>query len=273
MRALQSKKIPLTRACELIGYTRSSLYYRHKERDEAVLKMRLNDLAAQRPRWGWRRLLIMIRRDKIDVGERRFRRIYRELGLKVRPRRKRHVRYVRGNAIAPVHAPNERWSLDFMHDTLAGGRKIRTLMVIDDFTRECLAIAVSTSFSSKAVIRVLEAIEFDNGVLPKTLRFDNGPELTSRAMLLWGAERNINLHFIDPGKPTQNGHVESFNGKARDEFLNLHCFLTIDQARDAAEAWRIDYNEIRPHSSLANLTPKEFVEALKITQPSQLAAA
>lgn len=273
MRALQAKKLSLVRACELIGFTRSNLYYRRKERDDELLKTRLLELAAQRPRWGWRRLLILIHREKIAIGERRFRRIYRELGLKVRPRRKRHVRYVRGNRVTPVYAPHERWSLDFVFDTLANGRKIRTLMVIEDFTRECLAIAVGTSFSSKAVIRILETIEFDHGVLPKTLRFDNGPEFSSRAMLLWGAQRNINLHFIDPGKPTQNGHVESFNGKARDEFLNLHCFLTIDAAREAAEAWRIDFNEVRPHSSLGNLTPKEFIEALKTTQPSQLAAA
>lgn len=273
MRALQAKKIPVVRACELIGYTRSNLYYRRKERDDETLKARMNDLAAQRPRWGWRRLLILVHREQINVGERRFRRIYRELGLKVRPRRKRHVRYVRGNKVLPVNAPNERWSLDFMHDTLANGRKIRTLMVIDDFTRECLAIAVATSFSSKGVIRILESIEFDNGVLPQTLRFDNGPELSSRAMLLWGAQRSINLHFIDPGKPTQNAHVESFNGRARDELLNMHCFLTIDSAREAAETWRVDYNEVRPHSSLENLTPKEFIQALKITQPSQLAAA
>lgn len=273
MRALQSKKVPLARACALIGYTRSNLYYRHKERDDEALKVRLHELAAQRPRWGWRRLLILIHREKLDVGERHFRRIYRELGLKVRPRRKRHVRYVRGNRVTPATMLNERWSLNYIHDTLANGRKIRALMVIDDFSRRCLAIAVAPSFSSKAVIRILEAIEFDYGASPITLRFDNGPEFSSRAMLLWGAHRNINLHFIDPGKPTQNGHVESFNGKARDEFLNLHCFSTIEQARDAAEAWRIDYNEVRPHSSLANLTPKEFIEALKTTQSSQLAAA
>ncbi|HET9095150.1 MAG TPA: DDE-type integrase/transposase/recombinase, partial [Candidatus Baltobacteraceae bacterium] len=160
---MQADGVSQRRACQLVDCTRSTLHYRRQRPDEEPIAARMRELAAERPRWGWRRLLILIRRDKIDVGERRFRRIYRELGLKVRPRRKQHVRYLRGNAIAPVHAPNERWSLDFMHDTLAGGRKIRTLMVIDDFTRECLAIAVSTSFSSKAVIRVLEAIEFDNG--------------------------------------------------------------------------------------------------------------
>jgi putative transposase len=127
------------------------------------------------------------------------------------------VRYVRGNTIAPVTGPNQRWSLDFMHDTFASGRVLRALTIIDDFTRECLAIEVERGFSSRRVIRELEAIAFERG-LPKTLRFDNGAELTSHAMLRWGAEKHVELHFIDPGKPVQNAHIESFNGRARDEF-------------------------------------------------------
>ncbi len=263
MRALQDRGVPVVRACALIGYTRSNLYYHRKPKADEPLKTRLQELAAQRPRWGWRRLLIMVRRETSAIGEYRLRRIYRELGLQVRPRKKRNVRYVRGNTVAPVHTPNERWSLDFMHDTLASGRRLRVLMVIDDFTRECLAVQVERGFSSRRVIAALEAIAFERG-LPKTLRFDNGAELTSHAMLRWGAERRIDLHFIDPGKPTQNAHVESFNGKARDEFLNLHSFLTLDQAREAAAAWLIDFNEVRPHSSIANLTPAEFAKNLTI---------
>lgn len=181
------------------------------------------------------------------------------------------MRYVRGNAVSPVHAPNERWSLDFMHDALASGRRLRVLMVIDDFTRECLVTEIERGFSSRRVISILERIAFIRG-LPKTLRFDNGAELTSHAMLRWGAERGIDLHFIDPGKPIQNAHVESYNGRARDEFLNLHMFLTLDQARAAADAWLIDYNEIRPHSSLGNRTPKEFADTLTINPTSQLIA-
>lgn len=255
-----------------MGFNRSNLYYRRKPKDDAPLKARLQELAAQRPRWGWRRLAILLKREQMETGEHRLRRVYRELGLQVRPRKKRKVRYVRGNTIAPVSAPNQRWSLDFMHDTLASGRRLRTLMVIDDFTRECLAIEIERGFSSRRVIRALEAIAFSRG-LPKTLRFDNGAELTSRAMLRWGAEHAIDLHFIDPGKPVQNAHIESFNGKARDEFLNLHSFLTLDQAREAAAEWLIDYNEIRPHSSIGNRTPKEFAEHFAINQSSQLSAA
>ncbi|MGI8567621.1 MAG: IS3 family transposase [Methylocella sp.] len=254
---MQVKGISAQRSCALIGYTRSSLYYRRKPVCDDPLGGRLQELATQRPRWGWRRLLTLMRREKASIGEYRFRRIYRSLALQVRARRKRKVRYVRGNAIAPVNAPNQRWSLDFMHDTLASGRRLRVLTIIDDFTRECLATEIERSFSSRRVIAVLERIAIMRG-LPKTLRFDNGAELTSHEMLRWGAERAIDLHFIDPGKPIQNAHVESFNGKARDEFLNLHCFLTLDAARRAADAWLIDYNEVRPHCSLGNLTPHEF---------------
>jgi len=145
-------------------------------------------------------------------------------------------------------------------------------MVIDDFTRECLAIEVQRGFSSRRVIAALETIGFERG-LPKTLRFDNGAELTSRAMLRWGAERDIELHFIEPGKPTQNAHIESFNSRARDEFLNMHSFVTVDQARGTAAAWLIDYNEVRPHSSIGNLTPAEFARTISSDHPSQLSAA
>jgi putative transposase len=261
----------MVRACALIGYTRSNLYYRRKPKADEKLSTRLQELAERRPRWGWRRLFILLRREQAAIGEYRFRRIYRGLGLQVRPRKKRKVRYVRGNAIAPVHGPNERWSLDFMHDALASGRRLRVLMVIDDFTRECLATEIERGFSSRRVISILERIAFIRK-LPKTLRFDNGAELTSHAMLRWGAERSIDLHFIDPGKPIQNAHVESYNGRARDEFLNLHMFLTLDQARAAADEWLIDYNEIRPHSSLGNRTPKEFADTLTINPTSQLIA-
>lgn len=272
MRALQTKGISALRSCTLVGYTRSNLYYRRKPRADEPIAGRLQQLADRRPRWGWRRLLILLRREQTQIGEYRFRRIYRGLGLQVRPRKKRKVRYVRGNAIAPVHAPNERWSLDFMHDTLASGRRLRVLVILDDFTRECLAIDVERAFSSRRVIAVLERIGFLRG-LPRTLRFDNGAELTSHAMLRWGAERQIDLHFIDPGKPVQNAHVESLNGKTRDEFLNMHLFLTLDQARQAAADWQLDYNEVRPHSSLGDRTPKEFSETLENVNPSQEPAA
>ena len=236
MRALQESGISAVRACALVGYTRSNLYYRRVCKGEDAIAKRMEELAQERPRWGWRRLLIMFGRERIDIGEFKFRRIYRDLGLQVRPRKKRKVRYVRGNAIPAVHQPNERWSIDFMHDRLASGRTIRTMNVIDDFTRECLAIEVAFSFGSHDVIRNFEEIAADRG-FPKTIRFDNGSEFTSHAMLRWGAERGLQLHFIDPGKPTQNAQIESLNGKIRDELLNAHSFVSIFEARRRADAW------------------------------------
>jgi len=272
VRALQGHGVSAVRSCALIGYTRSNLYYRRKPATDEPLRARVQELAAQRPRWGWRRLLILLRRERAVIGEYRFRRIYRALGLQVRPRKKRKVRYVRGNTVAPVNAPNQRWSLDFMHDTLASGRCLRVLMIVDDFTRECLATEIERAFSSHRVIAVLERIALTRG-FPQTLRFDNGAELTSHAMLRWGAERGIELHFIDPGKPVQNAHVESLNGRTRDEFLNLHTFVTPDQARDAAATWLLDYNEVRPHSSLGDRTPKEFADTITTIKLSQESAA
>ena len=160
------------RACSIVGQARRSLYYRPKPKDDAAIAERLQALAQERPRWGWRRLLIMIRRGGISVGEFRFRRIYRSLALQVRPRKKRKVRYVRGNVVPPVSRPNERWSIDFIHDRLTHGRTIRAIGVVDDFTRECLALEVGFSFGSHDVIRNFEDIAFERG-FPETIRFDN----------------------------------------------------------------------------------------------------
>jgi putative transposase len=272
VRALQDRGVSRVRACAIIGQARRTLYYHPKARDEAAIAERLQELAQERPRWGWRRLLIMIRRGGIGVGEFRFRRIYRSLALQVRPRKKRKVRYVRGNVVPPVSRPNERWSIDFIHDRLTHGRNIRAIAVVDDFTRECLALEVGFSFGSHDVIRSFEDIAFERG-FPETIRFDNGSEFTSHAMLTWGAERLVHLHFIDPGKPTQNAQIESLNGKIRDELFNAHAFTTIFEARRRAAAWREDYNEVRPHSALGYRSPREFAEELKTKQPSQLSAA
>lgn len=270
MRALEDRGLSRVRACAIVGQPRRSLYYQPKPKlHDAMLIERTKDLAQERPRWGWRRLIIMIRRGMIGVGESRFRRIYRELGLQVRPRKKRKVRYVRGNTIASVARPDERWSIDFMHDRLATGRTIRTMNVVDDYTRECLALEVSFSFGSHDVIRCFEEIA-DGRALPGAIRFDNGPEFTSRAMLQWAATKSVDLQFIQPGKPTQNAQVESLNGRVRDELLNAHTFLDIQDARLRAEAWKKDYNETRPHSSLGYRTPKEFAQVFSIIPPSQL---
>ena len=164
------------------------------------------------------------------------------MNLPVRPRKKRKVRYLRGNVVTPVSRPNERWSIDFMHDRLANGRGIRKMNVVDDFPRECLALEIGYSFASAAVVRQLNHI-VDERSIPATIRFDNGSEFTSRKMLQWGADRGVILHFIDPGKPTPNAQIESFNGRIRDEFLNAHSFSNIYSARQLAAVWRDDYNE------------------------------
>lgn len=272
MRALQADGVSQRRACTLVGLTRSTLHYQRRRPDDEPIAQRMRDLAAERPRWGWRRLKIMFFRDGIEIGHDRFLRIYRANGLQVRPRRKRKVTYVRGSLVPPVSRPNERWSIDFMHDRLANARTIRTLNIVDDFTRECLALEVGFSFGSADVLRAFETIAFERG-LPGTVRFDNGSEFTSRAMLQWGAEARVALHFIEPGKPTQNANIESLNGKIRDELLNMHSFASIFEARRAAEAWQKDYNEVRPHSALGFLTPREFADKSKMHHTSQLSAA
>jgi putative transposase len=184
--------------------------------------------------------------------------------------RKRHVRYVRGKALEPVNAPNERWSIDFMHARLPS-RPYRLFNVVDDCTNESLATP-AFSFGRADVIRALEAIAFERG-LPKTLRSDNGSEFFSHRMLRWAAANNVSLHFIRPGKPTQNAKIESLNGRIRDEVLNPSLFANLAEVRAAAEAWREDYNTVRPHSGLGYLTPREFAATFANQEPSQLSAA
>lgn len=248
-----------------------AMQYRPKRCDDPRLLDRLKTLATERPRWGWRRLIIMVRREGQTIGERAFRRIYRELGLHVHRTRKRHVRYVRGNAIEPVSRPNERWSIDFMH-LRVGSRGCRLLNVVDDCTGEVLALEPSFFFGSSDVIRVLESIAFERG-LPTTIRSDNGSEFCSHRMLRWSADQNVTLHFIQPGKPTQNAKIESLNGRVRDELLNPNFFRNIDELRAAADLWRHDFNAVRPHSSLGYKTPREFAATFTTNQNSQFSAA
>ena len=269
VRALQTRGLSQRQACALVGCPRKTAQYRsRKPPPDPQLVERIKTVAERWPRFGYRRLFIMLRRDRIELSWWRMRRIYRQFGLHVRPRRKRHVRYIRGGGTAPVYHPNQRWSIDFVHDRLALGRPIRALVVVDDYTRECLALEIAFSFASADVIRALEGISFVRGLAP-AIRFDRGSEFTSRAMLHWSAERNVMLQFSDPGKPTQNANVESLNGRIRDELLNLHSFATIAQARETADLWRRHYNETRPHSALGYRTPREFADQFEITRPSQ----
>jgi putative transposase len=254
------------RACGLVGIQRSTLRYRPRVREEAALAERLAELARERSRFGYRRLHALLRREGLAVNHKRVLRLYRLAGLSLRRRkRKRMPSAARGVPGLPTR-PNECWALDFVSDTLAWGRRIRCLTVLDCFTREAPAIEVDTSLPGARVVRVLDELSEQRG-LPKTLLMDNGPELTGRALDQWAYERGVELRFIDPGKPVQNAFIEAFNGRFRDECLNQHWFLSLPQARRIVEAWRRDYNRERPHSSLGYRTPDEFAQQVRATAP------
>jgi putative transposase len=252
-----------------VGISRSSARYRRRRSGDEELRERLRQLAGERRRFCYRRLHVMLRREGEQVNHKRVYRLYREEGLTVRKRsRKRVSRSERSLALAPT-APNQCWSLDFVSDWLALGRKVRMLTIVDAYTRESLAIEVDTSLPGVRVARVLDRVIAVRGAKPDEIRLDNGPELTSRALDQWAYERGVQLRFIEPGKPVQNAYIESFNGRLRDECLNEHWFLTLAHAREIIEEWRTDYNQRRPHSALGNLTPLEFARVLEDTQIKQ----
>jgi putative transposase len=246
------------RACRLVGSARSAIRYQQRRRGEdEVLRSRLRELAAQRPRFGYRRLHALLRREGVGVNHKRVERLYREEGLAVRRRTRRTLSPILRGRPAPPRRVNEQWALDFLQDALASGRKLRLLSVIDVFTREALALEVDTSLPGSRVVRVLERLRGQREQ-PAQLVLDNGPELISSALEQWAHQHGVALHFIDPGKPMQNAHCESFHGRLRDECLNEHWFLGLGDARRIVEDWRQDYNRERPHSALAYRTPEEF---------------
>lgn len=250
-------------ACELMGMAVSTYRYR-SERNDEDLREQLVGLAREKPRFGYRRLHVLLKRDGIKVNHKRVWRVYREAGLCVKRRKRKRLVRVGVKASTPT-APNQEWALDFASDAIATGRKIRVLSVIDTFTRECLALEVDTSFASRRVTRVLEHIIGWRG-LPESIRCDNGPELTSRHFLAWCIEHRVDLVHIQPGRPMQNGHIESFTGKLRDECLNASWFHNLFDARRKISAWRREYNWDRPHSSLGYLAPATF--AARTASPS-----
>ena len=249
------------RAVQLIGVARTTVRYQRRYRDDEVVLDRLRNFAVERPRFGYRRLHVLLRRDGHHINHKRVYRLYRTAGLAVRRRLRKRVARSRGERPTIGLVPNTSWTLDFMSDALSWGRRIRVLSVLDTCTREALAIKVNTSLPSASVIDVLEQAISERGQ-PQEIVMDNGPELTSRRLDQWADERGIRLHFIEPGKPVQNAVMESFNGRLRDECLNQHWFLDLADARRIIEDWRLDYNEIRPHSSLDYRTPKEVYQQL-----------
>ena len=249
------------RICGLMEIAVSSYRYR-STRSDAALREQLVELARKKPRFGYRRLHILLTGSGERVNHKRVFRVYQEAGLAVR--RKARKRLVREGSPRPAPtAANQEWALDFAHDALASGRAIRVLSVVDECTRECPALEVDTSFASRRVTRVLEQIIAERGK-PLAIRCDNGPEFTSRHFLAWCMEWGIELVHIQPGKPQQNGYVESFHGKLRDECLNVNWFENLWDARQKSAAWRVEYNEERPHSALGYQTPAAFARQLSL---------
>ena len=246
------------RGCGLAQVCRATVRYQGHGRDDAAVRARLRELAALRKRFGYRRLGLLLRREGVLVNDKKVYRLYREEELSLgRRKRKRLTSEGRGPGELATR-PDEVWSLDFVSDALAPGRRLKLLTVVDTYTRESLAIEVDTSISGERVARVLDRVIAERGAQPQEIVMDNGPELTGRALDQWAYERGVRLRFIAPGKPVQNCYIESFNGRLRDECLNQHWFRSLGDARGIVEEWRLDYNQARPHSALGGLTPEEY---------------
>ncbi|WP_245509694.1 IS3 family transposase [Bradyrhizobium vignae] len=252
------------RACSIVGADRKMIRYRSSRPPDATLRGRLRDLANERRRFGYRRLFVLLRREGEPSGINRIYRLYREEGLTVRKRRARRKAVGTRAPILVEAMPNARWSLDFVHDQFANGRRFRILNIVDDVTKECLGAIPDTSISGRRVARELTAVVQRRGK-PGMIVSDHGTEFTCNAMLAWCRDAAIDWHFIAPGKPMQNGFVESFNGRVRDELLSETLFFDLDHARAKIANWVADYNLQRPHSSLKYMTPAAYAAHLTAT--------
>ena len=245
------------KACRLVDLNRSSKQYKPSKRDDSEIRARIRELAEKHKKYGSPMIHAILRREGYMLNHKKTERIYREERLSLRKK-------VRRKLPARARVPRERatrvnevWSMDFVSDSLADGRKFRVLTIIDDFTRFCPGMAVSSSLPARRVTRFLDEVAYISGY-PERIRVDNGPEFISRDFSSWARKRGIEVEYIRPGKPTDNSFIESFNGKFRDECLNENWFMSIQESRRVIEAWRIEYNSYRPHSSLGNATPDEF---------------
>jgi putative transposase len=266
---VRQRGISLRRACALLQVARSTVGYESAlaKRDAPVIEA-MRELAAQYPRFGYRRIQVFLARRGLTMSADRAYRIWKKAGLQV-PRRRPRRRVATGRPRPlPATGANQVWAYDFVFDRSANGQQLKCLTVIDEFTRECLAIDVAGSIRSGRVIEVLSQLVSVRGA-PKYLRSDNGPEFVSRAVLQWLLQAGIETAPIDPGKPWQNGSNESFNGKFRDECLGMQWFKNRIDAKVAIDSWRKMYNEVRPHSSLRNLTPAEYARRSSTTSPEQ----
>ncbi len=247
------------RACLVLSADRSSIRYRSVRPPDEAIRKRLRELAGQRRRFGYRRLHWLMRQEGFFMNHKKFRRLYQEERLQVRRRAGRKRALGTRAPLCLPDAPNQRWSLDFLSDAFYDGRRFRILAIVDDFSRECLALIADTSISGTRVARELDRITLWRG-RPQTIVSDNGTELTSMAILKWSRAANVAWHYIAPGKPTQNAFIEAFNARLRDECLNETIFTSLAQARAVLMAWQGDYNRVRPHTALGNLPPALFAK-------------
>jgi putative transposase len=259
---MTERSFGVTRACGLVGISRSLYRYRSRRSDSGALRMRIEEIAAVKRRYGYRRVYVRLRREGWQVNRKRVYRLYREAGLAVRRRKRKRIGPFERKPLPKPRVASESWSMDFVADGLIGGRRLRCLTIVDDCTRECLAIEVDTSITGLRVQAVLDRLADARG-LPQSITVDNGPEFDGQVLDKWSYRTGVRLSFIRPGKPNENAYIESFNGRLRDECLNEHWFLSLAHARLVIEAWRIEYNTERPHSSLGDRTPQEFAKALR----------
>jgi putative transposase len=249
-----------------VGLARSIYSYQLKQADDSEIRDRICKLAQERRRFGSPRIYLLLRRLGLIINHKKVERIYREEGLSLRKRKRKKTGAQTRVILPPAQRPNERWSMDFVTDSLVTGRRFRALAIIDDFSKESPAIEVDTSIGGARVVQVLERLEELRG-LPEMITTDNGPEFTGRALDEWAYRKGVKLNHIRPGKPIENAFAESFNGRLRDECLNENWFLSLKHAREVIENWRKDYNEFRPHSSLDGLTPQEYLANNGVVYP------
>ncbi len=250
------------RGCKAMRFDRSTHRYQPIRDEQVPLRKRMREIALVRVRYGYRRIHVLLRREGWAVNHKRVQRLYREEGLNLRNKRpRRHVTAARRLERQGPTSANEVWAMDFVSDALFDGKRFRALTVVDAYTRECLAIEVDQGLKGDAVVGVMERLAYQRGTPPAKIRVDNGPEFISRVLDHWAYQHKVVLDFSRPGKPTDNALVESFNGRLRDECLNTHWFLSLADARAKIEAWRRDYNECRPHTSLGHRTPAEFASS------------
>jgi len=250
------------RVAGLIPVERGTLRYEHHRDPQDALRVRLRELAGSRVRYGYRRLTVLLKREGWEVNAKRIYRIYTEEGLIVRTKKRKERAQRQRVAQGAARRPNQRWSMDFVAQRLSDGRWIRVLTVVDQFTRECLCLHADTSLSGEKVAVALDKIVSHRGA-PESITVDNGTEFASKAMDLWAYSHGVHLDFIRPGRPVENGYIESFNGKLRDECLNVEVFFTLADARHKLERWHQDYNHHRPHSALDDCTPADFAAACR----------